>query len=340
MNKFPLLQQSEQRVYFEQAGATMGLYAPYVEKDFWVCWVLNRLYSQPNLSDHITFKGGTSLSKVWGVIQRFSEDIDLTINRDFLGFGGEDSPEKATSNNKKKDGLKRLRQACHEYVIKDLYEILNEDFKKNLPEGLVWTLKIDGDDPDGQTLLFEYPSSWSNLSTNYVRPIVKLEFGARSDPWPASQEIVRAFVATIYPKAFTQIEVNVLALAAERTFWEKTMLIHEETFRPVDKPRGPRMARHYYDLWCLINKGVAKNAIADKTLFDSVAEHRKLFFNQNWVDYATLKRGSLRLLPDKEHMSGWRKDYEEMSQMFLGQPPTFDEVLDEIAILEKTLNNV
>jgi len=339
MNKFPFLEQAEQKVYFEQAGASMGLYAPYVEKDFWVCWVLDRLYSQPSISEHITFKGGTSLSKVWGVIERFSEDIDLTINRDFLGFGGEDSPEKATSNNKKKVGLKSLRQACHEYVTNDLYEILNKDFIENLPNGLVWTLKIDESDPDGQTLLFEYPSMWSDLSANYVKPIVKLEFGARSDPWPASQEVIKAFVATAYPKAFTQVEVNVLALAAERTFWEKVMLIHEETYRPVDKLRGQHMARHYYDLWCLINKGVANSAIADETLFDSVAEHRKQFFNQNWVDYETLKKGSLRLVPDEKLLPGWRKDYDDMSQMFLGNPPSFDEILDKIRALEIILND-
>jgi Nucleotidyl transferase AbiEii toxin, Type IV TA system len=339
VNNFPFINKSEQKIYFEQTASEMGLYAPYVEKDFWVCWVLNRLYSNSKLKNHITFKGGTSLSKVWGIIQRFSEDIDLTISRDFFGYGGDNSPENAPSNKQKGKRLKELRKLCQQYVSGDLLSILTEDFKENLPETLTWTLQVDKEDVDGQALLFEYPTNWPTSGTSYVKPVVKMEFGARSDPWPASQGMVKAFVAEKFPDTFGQIEIPVLALAAERTFWEKTMLLHEESFRPVEKPRNLRMARHYYDLWCLINNGVADKAMSDRGLFESVVAHRQVFFNLSWVDYSTLKMGRLKLVPTAEHMDEWKKDYEAMKEMFLGIPPSFEQILLCISDLEFKLNN-
>jgi hypothetical protein len=119
-----------------------------------------------------------------------------------------------------------------------------------------------------------------------------------------------------------QAKVSFRTLAAERTFWEKALLLHEETFRPADKPRALRLARHYYDLWCLIGRGVAGKAGADEELFKRVAEHRQAFFPWSWVDYATMRRGCLRLLPAEGHLQSWRRDYEAMSgSMFFGKVP-------------------
>lgn len=338
MNKFINLNKDEQKVYFEQVGASMGLNFTYVEKDFWVCWVLSVLFSRSDLKNNLTFKGGTSLSKVWGAIKRFSEDIDLTINREFLGFTGESSPENAVSNNKRKVALKRLREACQGFVSNDLLTSLNADFKSKLPKHLNWSLKLDKDDADMQTLLFEYPTCWDRAEGNYVRPVIKLEFGARSDPWPALEKVVKSFVATEYPNAFMEVEINVLAVKAERTFWEKVMLIHEERFRPDDKKRALRMARHYYDLWSLMQSEIGERAIADDKLFNSVKLHREVFFRITWVDYTTLTKGKLKLLPLEKHIEWWKKDYEDMSEMFLGDAPTFDEILASITSLEIMIN--
>jgi hypothetical protein len=128
-------------------------------------------------------------------------------------------------------------------------------------------------------------------------------------------------------------------VAARRTFWEKAMLLHEETFRPPDRPRKARLSRHYYDLWCLIRKGIAAQAMADLDLFDRVARHRKVFFRQNWVDYDTLRKGSLRLLPAPEQLSDWRRDYEAMrDEMFFDEPPVFEELLAEVRQFEEEFN--
>jgi hypothetical protein len=174
----------------------------------------------------------------------------------------------------------------------------------------------------------------------YVQPVVKMEFGARSDTWPAEAAIVKPFVAERLPQAFKVSECPLRVLAAERTFWEMTLLVHEETFRPLDKkPRKPRMARHYYDLWSLIRKGVAARAVDDMALFERVVEHREVFFHWAWVDYTTLRKGALRLMPPAEHLASWRQDYQAMrGAMFLGEPPLFDEVLAVVRQFEKEFN--
>ena len=130
-----------------------------------------------------------------------------------------------------------------------------------------------------------------------------------------------------------------LSKAARRTFWEKAMLVHEENFRPADKPRKVRLARHYYDLWCLINKGVAAQAMADSGLFQRVAAHREIFFRWSWVDYSTLRHGSLRLIPSDDQLAAWRQDYQIMrGEMFFGDVPKFDAILRVVGDFEKRFN--
>ncbi len=264
MDKFLILAPDDQKLAIEQTAARVGWVASSVEKDFWVCWMLRQLFTLPDLTPHLIFKGGTSLSKVWKLIDRFSEDIDLTIDRAALGFA---------------------------------------------------TLH------------------------RYVRPIVKIEFGSRSDPWPARESTVRPIIADHFPQAFTVPDCTVTALAPERTFWEKAMLLHEETYRPADKSRRPRMARHYYDLYRLIEHGVAASAAADRTLFKDVAGHRQVFFAQSWVDYTTLVPGALRLLPLPEQEAGWHQDYSAMQgEMFSTAPPIFDIVLQLVKQFESEFN--
>lgn len=318
----------------------MGWVASSIEKDFWVCWTLQQLFAMPALAPHLTFKGGTSLSKAWGLIDRFSEDIDLTIDRAALGFGGASSPEQAPSTKQQIKRLKALKAACREHVQAVVIPQLKTQIQAALGQS-EWTLHLDAEDIDGQTLLFQYPTHFLLRKERYVRPVVKIEFGARSDPWPAHTCVIRPVMAGVFPQAFKAPDCAVQALAPERTFWEKAMLLHEETYRPADKIRRPRMARHYYDLYRLIEQGVAASAVEDKNLFEQVAAHRQVFFAQTWVDYTTLQPGALRLLPLPEQEAGWRQDYTAMQgEMFSATPPTFDILLAAIQIFEQAFNAV
>ncbi len=336
MPQFLELSAADQRLTIEQSAARNGWAASSVEKDFWVCWSLQQLFAMPDLAPHLTFKGGTSLSKAWGLIDRFSEDIDLTIHRDALGFGGENSPERAPTAKQRAKRLKALKVACGAHVRDVLLPELEGRFAEILGAA-GWTLQMDAEDVDAQTLLFRYPSHFQPEAA-YVRPIVKMEFGARSDPWPVSDRLVRPVIADHFPQAVERAETAVHALAPERTFWEKAMLLHEETFRPAGKARRPRMARHYYDLYRLIEQGIGAGAANDKDLFDQVAAHREVFFAQSWVDYTALKAGRLRLTPLPEQEVGWRNDYAAMQdEMFSATPPEFDVVLAAIKAFEQAL---
>ena len=137
----------------------------------------------------------------------------------------------------------------------------------------------------------------------------------------------------------TESSAPVRVLAAERTFWEKACLLHEETFRPDDKPRKLRMARHYYDMWCLLRAGVGERALADTALFQRVADHREIFFRYSWVDYSTHKPGSFRLVPRPAQLPAWETDYQAMlGPMFFGHAPTFEEILVAVGEFEKVFN--
>ena len=338
MAAFEQLPAEERDLYLREAAVRLNLPVVIVEKDFWVCWTLRELFSLPDVGAALTFKGGTSLSKVWGLINRFSEDIDLTIDRAFLGFGSDRNPEAAPSTKQRNNRLKELKAACQEYVGQILLPILDAHIRAALPAG-GWALKLDESDPDCQTILFQYPVDRQLEGGFYVQPIVKIELGARSDTWPSEPTVIRPFLIEALGTTIDPLDCPVRVLSAERTFWEKAFLIHEETFRPPDKPRRARMARHYYDLWCLINKGIAAKAAEDRGLFDRVAAHRQVFFRLTWVDYSTVRQGDLRLMPAANDVQAWKQDYEWMqTAMFLGEPPPFEQILDGVRGFEEAFN--
>jgi len=339
MDAFARLPASERRLACIATADAKRLQAASVDKDFWVCWTLRALFSLPGVGDRITFKGGTSLSKAWGLIDRFSEDIDLVVDKDALGFGGDAAPDTATGSNERRRRLDRLMAACKAWVQGDLQSALGRHITERLGTDSHWKLEVDPDMADGQCLLFHYPSALPAAEAGYVRPVVKIELGARSDDWPAESRPITPYIAEALPQAMTNATFSVAALTAERTFWEKAMLLHEETFRPADKPRKERMARHYYDLWCLITRGVADRALTDRELFNRVAAQREIFFRLGWVDYSTLRPGTLRLTPPPEHHEHWRRDYDEMAiAMFYNERPAFDDILRVAREFEQRFN--
>jgi hypothetical protein len=327
----------ERRLACVQAEERLGLPAASIEKDFWVCWTLRELGCLRELGEHLTFKGGTSLSKVWKLIDRFSEDIDLVVDRTILGFGGEASPERAPSTAQQKKRLDGLKAACRSWVQDRLQRALTDRISERISEP--HSVRPDPDAEDGQCLLFEYPAAFREAEAGYVRPVVRIELGARSDDWPSDSQTFTSYLGEALPEIVPDAKVSFRTLAAERTFWEKALLLHEETFRPADKARAIRLARHYYDLSRLIGGGVGERAAADEALFNRVAEHRQAFFRRAWVDYATMRPGTLRLLPAEGHLESWRRDYQAMSgSMFFGKVPSFDHVIEIVGDFERRFN--
>jgi hypothetical protein len=255
-----------------------------------------------------------------------------------LGFGGENAPELAPSMKQRRKRLDALKVVCQKCIKNELAPKLSEIIKTEMPDSLEWELKDDPDDLDSQTLLFHYPSVYEEGAA-YLRRAVKIEMGARSDTDPSESIKIAPYVNNIFPDLFSEMtEVHVVS--PKRTFWEKCMLLYEETFRPNDKKKRKRfLARHYYDVFCLIKAGVAEEAAKDIELFKRIAAHRQVFFRYSWVDYSTLVPGQLRMLPLESQMKDWRSDYENMeTEMFFGDVPGFDEVIKTVQVFQETFN--
>lgn len=219
MDTFLQLPAARRHSAFQQVDDKIGLQAVSVEKDLWVCWTLRELFALPGVGEHLTFKGGTSLSKAWKLIQRFSEDIDIIVDKEVLGFGGDAAPDKAPSNKQRKARLENLMESCRLWVQGTLQPALAERLNAALGE-TGWTLEVDPDMPDGQCLLFHYPSVFPTGSAGYVRPVVKIELGARSDDWPHESKSIQPYVIELFPALDPDAAFSVRVLAAERTFFQ------------------------------------------------------------------------------------------------------------------------
>ncbi|MEI7672193.1 MAG: nucleotidyl transferase AbiEii/AbiGii toxin family protein [Deltaproteobacteria bacterium] len=236
MDAFLQLSAERQRLLCEEGQQRLGLPPASIEKDFWVCWTLRELFSLPQWGEHLTFKGGTFLSKGWRLISRFSEDIDVVIDRGRLGFGSD------TLSGKQQ---KRLVKECSRRIEAELGPSLESRFREMHPDGMDWRLTPadEEEDPDQQTLLFHYPSVFTD-AVGYVRPVVKIEMGARSEAEPVENPIIQPYLAEAFPDLLGNSAFALKTVAAKRTFWEKAMLLHEESFRPADKPRRARECFH------------------------------------------------------------------------------------------------
>ncbi len=337
MNNLLEMKPDRRRLIFEQTAAKMNLAEVGVEKDFWVCWILDKLF---NLScrENITFKGGTSLSKAWSLIERFSEDIDITIHRDALGFGGENAPHEAPSKNQRKKRLVALKEACEGYINGPLYAELDAAITADLPDRESWSIKPD--DEDRQTLLFVYPTVLPTPA-DYLRPWVKIEMGGRADVEPSKIVSIKPYVTEAFPDVLPDPQIQVRAMLPIRTFWEKALLLHEENFRPADKKRKTSMARHYYDLYRMIKRGIHDEAAANLELFECIATQRELYFQYTWVDYETHQKGQLQIIPIEAYMSDWQADYSNMQkEMFFGEIPKFEDIISEVKDFQDKFNLV
>jgi hypothetical protein len=330
----------ERRVYFEQASAHDGrLSAQLIEKDFWVCWILRRLFQLHEIKDHLTFKGGTSLSKVYGVIHRFSEDVDLSIERGYLGFGGENDPEKGSSGKETQRRLARLKEKCRAFVVESLSPDLENAVSVILGENSNWELALDADDPDSQSIRFHYPPAISTKLSPYFAQSVKIELGARSDHFPIEAATIRPYLAEILPVSMDDRVVQLRVLDAARTFWEKATILHSICHQPSEKRVVTRMSRHYYDLFQLANDETGQRALERLDLLERVATHKTVFFKAAWARYDEAKPGSLRLVPGQERIKELEEDFIQMQPMFFDQAPEFGAILASMRHLENQINS-
>ena len=339
MNKFVLLTHKDQRAHFEVAAANLNIMPQLVEKDFWVCWVLKILFSLPEIGAHLTFKGGTSLSKCYNVIKRFSEDIDISIERPFLSKTHTIEPEKEKSNKENQKRLKELQLVCKTKINEIIMPSLKHSVAAVLSDAGEWKIELDSEDEDGQTVLFIFPQAMAISKESYIRSSVKIEFGARADHWPVEIVTIAPYIANISGESIIE-GTSVRVLAAERTFWEKATILHMIYHYQSEKNVPPRMSRHYYDIYAMVDSPIYKKALESISLLKQVAEHKSLFFKATWAHYDTAKPGTLRLVPRDNQMSQLKNDFRQMQQMFFEEPPSFEQIIEKLRIVEEQINGV
>jgi len=339
MDAVAILRREDRAALFQQVASRRGQREEVWEKDFWVCWTLKRLFPVSKGQPGLLFKGGTSLSKVYRLISRFSEDIDLSVDRHDLGFVDGRDPLNASSRNRAQKLTDELATKCVAHIQTELLPQLISEFSRVLgaEPGSNWDLEVSPADP--QTLLFRYPSAFSdaeNLAA-YLLPTVRLELGARADHWPASTHLIKPYAAEDFPGFFSDSECAVHVLSAERTFWEKATILHMEYHR--EKFRAHRTSRHYYDMVMLARSKVRQEALAQLELLTDVAKHKKVFFPATWARYDDARPGTLRLVPNRGLSSALARDYEEMAEYFFEDPPSFETLLAELEDLEAEVNS-
>ena len=343
MDKIAALNRGDRRDLFREVAVRRGnLNGPIVEKDFWVCWTLRHLFSCQDLPASMIFKGGTSLSKVFHAIERFSEDVDLSLSREDLGFVGQRDPSDVKTGKQANRLIKELDESCRQAIHDHLLPALESKFSDILgPPGTEWSLEIDS--TDTKTINFFYPRGieLEQLAKySYVKPVVRLEMGARSDHWPAGNYEIRPYAADQFPEQFESFNIPVRALAAERTFWDKIVVLHAEHHRPADKPRlVDRLSRHYYDVARLYQDSIGAQALTQLELLQHVVDHQLIFFPRKWAKYEEAVPGSLRILPSQQRAQELGRDYRAMRDYFFGEVPEFPDVLATIQELENQVNS-
>lgn len=334
MNTVALLSARDRRELFTEAAAETGLPPFHVEKDFWVCWVLSAFFGRDEVGRHLTFRGGTSLSKAWGLIERFSEDIDLAMARPWLGTAKHPGEEGITTSEKERR-LKALRDECRQMIAAVLVPVLQSE-----ADGLSepWSLEVESLEKarDPFRLHFEYPGTGLRPPADYNRAKVTIELSGRADGWPMESRTITPYVAQAFPQTTGDPRLTLSCVRPERTFWEKAALVHEQNVRPGEKALAPRQARHLSDLVQLWDAGVVK-ADGFSALFAGVKEHRQAYFEYDWVDYGALKAGDLRIAPPGSRMGDWRADYEAMRAMFFHDPPGFEALVERLRGIEAAL---
>ncbi len=325
MNHFLSLPEPRRFLYFQQVADRMGLDPSAVEKDFWVVWTLDKLFRSPLLRDKIIFKGGTSLSKVFGLIHRFSEDIDLILDWNEVL---KEYPNLERSKNKQDKFNKSVAVLSRDYIatvfLPEVVRVLDGVCSAEVEEGAPDVINI------------RYPS---NFESGYLRPEIRLEIGPLALWVPNSQYEIRSYVAETFPAAFDKPSCHVMAIKAERTFWEKATILHAEAFRPESKPLPLRYSRHYYDLAMMAaDRRVKKSAFDDLDLLSTVVDFKTKFYPAAWAHYDLAVPGSFKLIPTDDNIKNLANDYAQMQVMFFGDIPRFDDLMDSLQRLEMEIN--
>jgi predicted nucleotidyltransferase component of viral defense system len=316
---------------FIETATRKALPAIAVEKDWWVTAVLRALFALP-YAEHLSFKGGTSLSKCYNLIERFSEDVDIAVNRE--------KPDFTNTNTKIRNTLRRA--AC-KFVREELQFDIKNQLEINGISADLFSVNVNitpVTTTDPEVIEIVYQSLFDD--NDYIKPIVKIEVSGRSMSEPLQTVKLQSIVDEVFEDMpFKNMPFDVNAVVPQRTFIEKICLLHEEFSKPKEFIRSERMSRHLYDLARIMDTDIAEKALNDKKLYNSVIEHRKKFIGLNGFDYSTLAPKTINIVPPENIIELWNADYETMQRtMIYGNSLPFDKLMEKIKQLNEKINRI
>ena len=330
LQEWQKLSAEEKYFYINETAQKIGLPFQSVEKDWWVTHTLAIIFSM-DCANSLIFKGGTSLSKSWKIIERFSEDIDLALDREFLGFAGELS----------KKQISKLRYASYKFLTEKFTPELHRKFKDlGFADVLVKYREVANHDQDPLIIEIYYPKLTEK--DIYLRPGVLVEIGSRSLKEPFSPCKFKTLVAENYSdKLFADNNITIPTVNVERTFLEKVFLLHEEFQRPIEKRRVERLSRHLYDIEKISRTPYFQKALSDNNLYNTIVAHRDKFSHLGGVDYLKHEPQFINIIPPENVLSLWEKDYTEMSEsMIYGEKLSFNELIGNIKQVNSKINRI
>jgi hypothetical protein len=328
------LNDEQRKAVIDEAEQLSGMSAKAIEKDWWVTLTLKALF-QSAYSKNMAFKGGTSLSKGWNLIARFSEDIDIALDPKAFGMEYIENPAKGHVDKLKREGCKFTSTLLLEELKKQL---LNLGVPKNLLTIEGAPIPVDRPDTDPQILFVKYPSLYE--PNDYIADEVKVEVSVRSLRIPVTTVSIQSILHEVNPRsAYTETPFPVEVVEPRKTFLEKIFLLHEEFGKPdKSKIRTQRMSRHLYDLFKMAKTSIGTDALADHELYGYLIKHREWYSRISWVDYPTLGHATVSFIPTPEILENYSKDYKTMQeQMIHEESVSFEEMMLELKLLQGKL---
>jgi len=331
MYNFLNLPKEECKTIFINTAQKMGVHEAIIEKDFWVCLVLDYLFHKCEYKEHFAFKGGTSLSKCFNLIKRFSEDIDLVLDWQVLGYG-KDEPWMEHPSNTKQLAFNNEMNVKAEVFLADKFLPL---LIKDLSEIIGVEVKAEIDEQNAQIINFYYPMQFN---VGAILASIRLEIGALAAWTPTVDRAIVPYIFEQYPQIATKKETIIRTSSAERTFWEKATILHREANRSENNKMPMRYSRHYYDLYCIAQSQHKESALKQLDLLHEVLRFKQKFYSSPWAMYDEVETNGIKLVPADFRLDALRKDYKAMGEMLFGEYPTFEEVVKTIAELEEEIN--
>ena len=323
MDRIVKITDKERKQIFSETAAKRGLAPAVIEKDFWVCWILEKLFSCPEIAKRIIFKGGTSLSKVYRIIERFSEDIDLILDWRELC---DENPLRQRSKSKQEQFNKSVDANAEVFLRDKFYPMICEQLSPIcevvFPE-------------DKHNLQIRFPAVFKS---KYLRSEILLETGPLAAWTPNANCQIKSYVAEEFPQIFEKPSFNVAVTTIERSFWEKVTILHHEARRPEHSRMPSRYSRHYYDVYCMFRSGIYNSALEKLDLLDDVVKFKMKFYPRGWARYDLAKPGTMKLMPPTHIIKTLKTDYGNMQEMIYGDYPAFEEIIMIIQKLENKIN--